>query len=163
MAAVKRRKQLGIQALLCLLEPEGASALTIFNRIKEAPKSATLTHLDEWLSRLVWLQSLLNTARLVEGIRSAKIKYLAEEARALHATNFWVFTASKRLALLVCLIHHATIATRDEIVQMFIKRMSNLTTRAKQELERIRKEERVTTEHFIEVFTEVLQVSYPQR
>lgn len=40
------------QALERLLEPEPGSLVTDFNRIKEAPKSATLTHLDEWLSRL---------------------------------------------------------------------------------------------------------------
>jgi len=98
--------------------------------------------------------------RLVAGIRSARITHLAEEARALHATNLWDFSAPKRLALLVCLIHQATISTRHEIVQMFIKRMSKLTDRAKQELERLRKEERATTEHLIEVFTDVLQVSH---
>ncbi len=42
---------------------------------------------------------------------------------------------------------------------MFIKRISKLTNRAKQELERLRKEERATTEHLIEVFTDVLQTS----
>ena len=42
---------------------------------------------------------------------------------------------------------------------MFIKRVSKLTDRAKQELERLRKEERATTEHLIEVFADVLQTS----
>ncbi len=40
------------QALSRLLEPDGSSSFTAFDRIKDAPKSATLTHLDEWLSRL---------------------------------------------------------------------------------------------------------------
>ncbi len=61
------------QVLSGLLITEGASAFTLFNRVKEAPKSATLTHLDEWLSRLIWLQSLLQTAPLIEGIRSTKM------------------------------------------------------------------------------------------
>ncbi len=46
------------QAFSDLLKFEEASAFTPFNRIKEVPKSATLMHLDEWLSRLIWLQSL---------------------------------------------------------------------------------------------------------
>jgi len=158
-AILDRLSEAEQEAFARLLEPEEGSLLTDFHRIKEAPKSATLTHLDEWLSRLIWLQSLGNTQRLVEGIRLAKITHLAEEARALHATNVWDFTAPKRLALLVCLIHQATIKTRDEIVQMFIKRISKLTDRAKQELERLRKEERTTTEHLIEVFADVLQTS----
>lgn len=147
------------QALSGLLRTEEASPFTPFNQIKEAPKSATLTHLDEWLSRLLWLQSQGNTGRLVEGIRQAKISYLAEEARVLHASDFSDFLPPKRFALLVCPLHQATIATRDEIVQMFIKRMSKLTTKAKEELERLRKEDRTTTERLIDVFTEVLQTN----
>lgn len=147
------------QSLSGLLHTEEPSTFTPFNRIKEAPKSATLTHLDEWLSRLLWLQSLGAMQRLVEGIRSTKISHLAEEARVLHASDFSDFTSPKRFALLVCLIHQATIGTRDEIVQMFIKRMSKLTTKAKEELERLRQEDRTTAEHLLDVFTEVLQTN----
>jgi len=147
------------QTLSGLLLQEESSTFTAFNRIKEVPKSATLTHLDEWLSRLSWLQSLGNTQHLIEGMRRAKIIHLAEEARALHASDFSDFLPPKRFALLVCLIHQATISTRDEIIEMFIKRMRKLTSRAKEELERLHKEDRTTTEHLIEVFTEVLQTN----
>src|SRR6266487_5029286 len=76
------------QTLLRLIAREGTESFTAFNRIKEAPKSATLTHLDEWLSRLTWLQSLGNTQSKTEGIRSTKIVHLAEETRSLHASDF---------------------------------------------------------------------------
>ena len=62
------------QALLRLVERDGTESFTAFNRIKEAPKSATLTHLDEWLSRLTWLQSLAEVeppANLVHNILAA--------------------------------------------------------------------------------------------
>src|SRR5438105_993121 len=88
---------------------------------------------------------------LVEGLRYAKVKHLAEEAHSLHATNLWDFAASKRLTLLVCLIARAQVSTRDEILQMFTKRMSKLTSRAKEELERLREGERSTSEHLVEV------------
>jgi TnpA family transposase len=101
-------------------------------------------------------------SHLVEGIRSAKVKHLAEEARSLHAPDLWDVTAPKRLALLVCLIHQATVSTRDEILQMFLKRMSKITTRAKEELERLREEERGTAEHLVEVFADVLQATTEQ-
>jgi TnpA family transposase len=142
-----------------LLEQEASTPFTAFNCIKEVPKSATLTHLDEWLSRLTWLQSLGNTEPLLKDVRLAKIIHLAEEARALHASDLGDFTPPKRFALLVCLLHQATVATRDEIVQMFITRMRKLKTRAKEELERLRTEDRTTTEHLIEVFTDVLQAN----
>jgi hypothetical protein len=147
------------QALSLLLRTEESSPFTAFNQIKEAPRSATLTHLDEWLSRLTWLQSFGTMQPKISGIRSTKISHLAEEARSLHASDFSDFLPPKRFALLVCLIHQATISTRDEIVQMFIKRMSKLTTKAKEELERLRTEDRTTTEHLIDVFAEVLQTN----
>lgn len=146
-------------SLIRLLEVDPTSGLSAFHRIKEAPKSATLTHLDEWLSRLSWLQSLGNMQPVLGSVRPAKVKHLAEEAQSLHATNLWDFSAEKRLALLVCLIQSAQISTRDEILQMFTKRMSRITTRAKEELERVHHKERGMAEHLVEVFADVLQVA----
>src|SRR5450631_2106692 len=45
---------------------------------------------------------------------------------------------------------------------MFLKRMSKLTTRAKEELERLKATERTTAEHLIEVFSDVLHVTTEQ-
>lgn len=50
-------------SLLQVLEADPSTGLTAFHRIKEVPKSATLTYLDEWLARLIWLQSLLCSPR----------------------------------------------------------------------------------------------------
>ncbi len=147
------------ETLLRLLEREGVNPFITFNQIKEPPKSATLTHLDEWLSRLTWLQAFGDMTPLVKDIRQAMVKHLAQEAQSLHATNLWDFSAPKRLALLVCLIHQATLSTRDEILQMFTKRMSKLTRAAKEELERLREAERATAEHLVEVLADVLQVT----
>jgi len=139
------------QALSRLLEPDGSSPFTAFDRIKDAPKSATLTHLDEWLSRLTWLQSWGSMNPFLEGMRSSKITHLAQEARSLYPSDLLDFSAPRRLTLLACLIAQATVSTRDEIIQMFLKRMSKLTEKAKQELERLREEERAITEHLVEV------------
>ncbi|GHO71836.1 hypothetical protein KSC_107280 [Ktedonobacter sp. SOSP1-52] len=68
-----------------LIDRDAPGHFTDFNLIKEAPKSASLTHLDEWLDKLSWLTALGNMERLLEGISHAKIKHLAAEARALHS------------------------------------------------------------------------------
>lgn len=91
--------------------------------------------------------------------RSLKITHLAEEARSLYPSDLLDFSAPRRLTLLACLIAQATVSTRDEIIQMFLKRMGTLTEKAKQELERLRKEERAITEHLVEVLTNVVQAS----
>ena len=147
------------QALSRLLEPDESSPFTTFDRIKDAPKSASLTHLDEWLNRLSWLQSWGTTERFVEGVRSSKITRLAQEARSLYPSDLLEFSAPRRLTLLACLLSQATVSTKDEIIQMFLKRMSKLTEKAKQELLRLREEERAITEHLIEVFADVVQAS----
>ena len=123
------------------------------------PKSATLSHLDDWLTRLTWLLSFGNMERLLEGIPAVKIATFAAEARALHATNLWDFLPLKRFTLLVCLLHQATLSTRDEVIDMFLKRMHKLRDQAKEELERVREKERETTEHLISVFTDLLQTT----
>ncbi len=147
------------QVLSRLLEPDGSSPFTAFDRIKDAPQSATLTHLDEWLSRLTWLQSWGSMDPFLEGIRSSKITHLAQEARSLYPSDLLDVSAPRRLTLLACLIAQATVSTRDEIIQMFLKRMSTLTAKAKHELERLREEEREITEHLIEVLADVVQAS----
>ena len=147
------------QALSRLLESDGSSPFTAFDRVKDAPKSATLTHLDEWLSRLIWLQSWGSMDSFLAGMRSQKITHLVQEARSLYPSDLLDFAAPRRLTLLACLIAQETVSTRDEIIQMFLKRMNTLTEKAKQELERLHKEERAITEHLVEVFADVVQAS----
>lgn len=127
-----------------LLDRSTASYFTEFNRLREVPKSATLTHLDEWIDRLIWLLSLGSMDRLIAGLPAAKITHFAAEARSLHADDLRDFTLPKRLTLLACLIHQETISTRHEIAQMLLKRMSKLQDRAKEELVRLRERERET-------------------
>src|SRR5260370_12925569 len=90
-----------------LLEQEGSSPFTAFDRIKDAPKSATLTHLDEWLSRLIWLQSWGSMDPFMKEMRSLKITHLAQEARSLYPSDLLDFSAPRRLTLLPCLIAQA--------------------------------------------------------
>jgi TnpA family transposase len=139
-----------------LVAKPSSGYFTQFNRLREAPKSATLTHLDEWVDRLTWLLSLGNMERLVQDLPMAKVTHFAAEARTLHADDLRDCTLAKRLTLLVCLIHQETISTRDEIVEMFLKRMGKLRDRAKEELEHLREQERETTEHLVEILSEIV-------
>src|SRR2546425_1134704 len=142
-----------------LLETNQSSQASAFNKVKETPKSATLSHLDEWLTRLTWLLSFGTMDSLIEGIPYAKIALFAAEARAQHASDLWDYAPAKRYTLLVCLLRQTTISTRDEVVQMFLKRMNKLRDRAKEELVLIREREREITEHLIAVFSDVLHTT----
>jgi hypothetical protein len=84
------------QALLeRLLDKNTSGYFTEFNCLREAPKSATLTHLDEWVDRLTWLLSLGNMERLVEGLPPTKVIHFAAEAHSLHADDLRDFTFPK--------------------------------------------------------------------
>ena len=96
---------------------------------------------------------------LIKDLRPAKVIHFAEIARSLYPSDLLDFTPPKRFTLLSCLILQAVVSTRDEIVQMFLKRMRTLTDKAQQELERLRNAERAITEHLVEVLAEVVRAS----
>src|SRR5438094_469473 len=98
-------------------------------------------------------------ARWIAWLRSLKVTHLAQEARSLYPSDLLDFSAPRRFTLLICLIHQATVSTRDEIIQMFLKRIARLTEKAKQELERLREEERAITEHLVEMLADIVQAS----
>jgi hypothetical protein len=98
-----------------LVDTNPTGYFTEFNRLREAPKSATLTHLEDWTLRLTWLLSLGNMERLTKALPPAKVTHFAAEARSLHADDLRDFTLPKRLTLLVCLIHQETISKLGQI------------------------------------------------
>ena len=62
----------------------------------------------------------------------------------------------KRTALLACLVHVAQTRARDELADMFCKRMAVITKRARAELDQIRERAREISERLIEHYREVL-------
>jgi len=53
-------------------------------------------------------------------------RHLVAEAKALSASEMKAITLPKRLTLLLCLIYSAQVQTRDNLVEMFIKRMRSM-------------------------------------
>src|SRR5260370_25231560 len=93
------------QAMLArLLDKKDSGYFTEFNRLREAPKSATFTHLDEWVERLTWLLSLGNMERLVEGLPATKVTHFAAGARSLHPEQPRGFPLPQHPKLPRCLV-----------------------------------------------------------
>ncbi len=135
-----------------LATPDGASD---YARLKELPKSATLTHLDTWFQRLRWLQSFGEVAVWIQDVPVLKIHHLAAEARALDVAELRDYTPPRRLALVVSLLYYTQIQTRDELVTMLIKRMAAIHHQAKDHLETLMQQERATMEHWMQGFAEI--------
>jgi TnpA family transposase len=141
------------QRLEQILEtPDGASDYT---RLKETPKSATLSHLDEWFARLRWLHSFGNVAAWIQDVPVLKIHHLAAEARTLDVAELRDHTLPRRLALVASLLYYTQIQTRDELVTMLIKRVAAIHHQAREHLERLLQQERATMERWMQGFAEI--------
>lgn len=144
-----------------LLEP-GSTHRSDLNRLKAAPKSPTKKNLGELQERLVWLESFGDTGHLLEGIPNQKIAHLAAQARALDAAELKDFTPEKRRAMLTGLLDRAKVAARDGLSEMLVKVVGRLHNSGKDELERIHRERRSTTEHLVELLERILASAHSE-
>ena len=130
---------------------------TEFTRIKAVPRGASLQHIRQWSHRLAWLESILTTPPLVAGIANTKVQQFAAEARALDVVDMRrIQTVSRRRALLVCLLHQAQVQTRDQLGEMFLRRMRRTLTLAQEKLTELHDQYRTLEEHMLAVFAEVI-------
>lgn len=162
--------QAHLETFLDTANPQRRAAL---NLLKAVPENATLAHLRELQAHLAWLLSFdaatvggvpgdqepLTVAQLLDGITPAKVQHFAAEAKALDADGLRVVGAAKRATLLLCLLRQAQVAARDDLVEMFLKRIARMQTAAKEELVRLREQHRATLEHLVTVFADVLQAT----
>lgn len=152
-AAMSGPERVGLDAML---DTDPATRRSPFDRVKALPRAPSLTHLRELLGQLAWLLSLGEAQRLVAHIPNPKIKHFAAQARALDAAEMRDIAPPKRRTLLLCLIQQAQVRARDNLVEMFLKRMATIHKKAKEELEAIRVAQRQTTENLVSVLDEML-------
>lgn len=130
---------------------------TDFNRIKDTPGPATLSHLRQWTERLKWLESLLPTRPFLKDVTYTKIQQFAAEAAALDVGDMRdIDNVPRRYSLLVCLLYQGQVQTRDQLVEMLLKRMRLTTNAAKKRLKDLQDQHRDLEEHMLAVFAEVL-------
>ena len=118
-----------------LLEVQTPLHRSAFSQFKLVPQSPTLSHLKAWQDRLDWLMELGSMEPLLKDIPPAIVKHFAAEARALDTSELQDYTPAKRLMLVACLIHQAQMSTRDDLIEMFLKRMATIQVRAKEALQ----------------------------
>jgi TnpA family transposase len=130
---------------------------TEFSRIKATPRGASLQHIRQWSERLDWLNSILTTRPLLTGIAPTKVQQFAAEATALDVTDMRrIQIVPRRRALLVCMVHQAQVQTRDQLVDMFLRRMRRTEALAKERLKELQEQHRELEEHMLAVFAEVI-------
>ncbi len=139
-----------------LLEVSGPFRKSPFDGLKQSAGRASWSAFRAQVKHLGWVDSLGDTGAWLEGVAESKIADFAGEAAAADAAVMGDVAQPKRTALLVCLVHVAQAQARDDLAEMFCKRMASITKRAKTELEEIRAREAEIADRLIGHYRDVL-------
>jgi hypothetical protein len=116
----------------------GPTAKSPFNRLRAPAGRATWSGFREQVAHLRWVDSLGRTERWLDGIAESKIADFAGEAAVADAGVMRNVALAKRTVLLACMVHVARMRARDDLAEMFCKRMASITKRANAKLDEIR-------------------------
>ncbi len=140
-----------------LLTVRDDETVTDFARLKETPGPASLGNVRRWADRLAELDALLDTEPFLESLPHTKIRQFAAEAKALSIGDIrGVMTARRRYTLLLCLLHRVQTFTRDELGDMFVRRLRRTRNSANDRLKAMQDKHRTIEENLIATFGQVL-------
>ena len=141
-------------ARLLLVDP--VARRSEFDRLKAPAKAASLGKFRQRLNHLAALDSLGATEVWLAGVPPGKVGHFAGEARVTDVADFRKYGEDKRLTLLVSLIHVLRTAARDEVCDMFCKRIAAIHKRGRERLDDLREQHRAESERLLGVFGDVL-------
>lgn len=141
-----------------LLATDFAQRQSAFQAIKAIPKRATKKHLEAVLDQLAWLKTLGDVDDSLRDAPVNKIRHLAHQAALLDADDLKRTAPSRRYALMLALIHRMRVRARDDLAEMFIRRVSTLHKRAKEELTAIQMHQRAMAEQLVAKLDDVLAI-----
>lgn len=141
-------------AELLVVDPAGRRSR--FDRLKDPAKAATIGKFKIRLAHLADLDALGPTDVWLRGVPPGKISHFAGEAKVTDVADLLKVGEAKRFTLLASFIHVLRTGGRDEVTDMFCKRMAVIHKKGRARLEALRGEHRAESERLLEVFGEVL-------
>ena len=141
-----------------MLESEFPARRTLYNQIKKSAKKASRKHLDLLLDQLTWLESLPDSDALLDGIPVTKLIYMAGMASALDASDMKDLLPAKRYTLILALIRQMRVKARDDVAEMFIRRIGAIHKTAREELQVIQARQRELSEELVATLEQVLEI-----
>ena len=129
-----------------------------FDRIKRLPKRPSRDNLDALTEQLTWLESLGEVDQPLDGVAAVKLRYFANYAMALDAGELKNIRPAKRYVVILALIQRLRARVRDDMAEMFVRRMATIHKRAKDELDDIVVRQRERTEALVAKFDGVLEI-----
>ncbi len=149
----------GRARLARLLVADPATRRSPFDRLKDPARAATISKLKARLRHLADLDAIGPTEAWLAGVPMAKVGHFAGEARLTDAADMkkpGEAGEAKRLTLLAAMVHTLRVSARDEVTDMFCKRMAIIHRKGRERLEELREAHRAESERLLEVFGDVL-------
>ncbi|WP_454727828.1 MULTISPECIES: Tn3 family transposase [Cupriavidus] len=146
------------QRLDRLLAREFTNRLTAYNNIKRHARRPSRKHLNLLIEHLTLLDGLGDFSRAIAGVPASKLRSLASQAMSLDAANLREILPEKRYTLIVALLNHMRVRTRDDLAEMFIRRMGAIHKRARDEMERIQSRQRAQMEKLVTLLDGVVDI-----
>ena len=149
----------GRARLARLLVADPATRRSPFDRLKDPARAATIGKLKARLKHLADLDAVGPTEAWLAGVPMAKVGHFAGEARLTDAADMkkpGEAGEAKRLTLLAAMVHTLRVSARDEVTDMFCKRMAIIHRKGRERLEELREAHRAESERLLEVFGDVL-------
>ena len=124
--------------------------------MKQTPGPATLNHFRDWANRLAQMNAVLDPKPFFETVAYTKIRQFSAEALAYEISDMrGIKNDSKRYTLLLSLLHQTQLKTRDELVDMFLRRMKRVQHTARDNLRNLQEKNREMEEELINFCSQV--------
>ncbi|MFZ1527151.1 MAG: Tn3 family transposase [Ferruginibacter sp.] len=144
------------QQLLALLDVAPGAIHSPWERLKADAGKPTLKNLREWEAHLRWLDARNVGVEALQALPAVKVQRFAAEARTLDAARMRELSEPKRLTLLASLVAVQAARVRDELAEMFVKRMARVQRQAREALATYRKNHAQQTDHLVATLREVV-------
>lgn len=129
---------------------------TDYNKLKQLPKKATISHFRELLKHHDWLMAMHGMEKYLANISKVKLQQFAEQARSLDASDLKKYSSSKRYSLIICLLYQSQCHAKDALALTFCKMMAKIHKRAKEKLEEIKLQIESKTHDMLYLFSDIL-------
>jgi hypothetical protein len=129
---LKRLSKAQKEILDSLLIRESTETRYPFTKLKALPGRASLKEIRLWEQHMTWLEGLLETDSILAGLSNTKIEQFASEAIQLETGDMLdIQIPGRQHTLLVCLVHHMQVRVRDQLTEMYLKRVRLLHNNGK--------------------------------
>lgn len=140
---------------LLIVRPE--EKFTRFSQLKKNPGVLTLKNIRAWVDHLYEIESIIYPKPFIQGVAYTKVRQFAAEIETLQSGDVLnIKDINKRHTLLLCFLHRVQSQVRDDLVEMFLKRMKRTVNAAREKLKSLQENHRSLEEKLIRTLGEIL-------